>query len=257
MNTFSQSMMKIEGKSGIYFTGQAGFLFRSRAGTTLAVDLYLSDCVERFDNMKRLSPKVVRPDDLILDYVIATHWHLDHFDIDSMPFLMNNRRTKLLAAKDCREHVNNLKLDLNRVTFISEGDMVLCDDMTVHAVFCDHGSGAPLAVGLVICFDQLKIYIAGDTALRLDKAGEIAHYGPFDVMIAPINGAYGNLNEREAVKLCAFHKPEMMIPCHYWTFANHHGDPGRFEHEMKTGLPSQKYLLMAAGEWAVMDPRAN
>lgn len=252
MNTFFQSLIKSAGKSCIYFAGQAGFIFKSRAGTCVGVDLYLSDCVERFDHMKRLSPKVVRPEELELDFIIATHWHLDHFDIDSMPFLMANRRTKLLAAEDCRKHVDNLKIDLNRTTFVREGDCVQCSDVTVRAVFCDHGTGAPLAVGLVISFDDIRIYIAGDTALRLDKAEEIAQYGPFDVMIAPINGAFGNLNEAEAVKLCSFHKPKLMIPCHYWTFAGHHGDPGKFEEELQRKLPEQNYLIMAAGEWTVV-----
>lgn len=251
MNTYYQFITNTSGKSSIYFTGQAGFIFRSKAGPAVGVDLYLSDCVERFDgsDMKRLSPKVVVPEMLNLDYVVATHWHLDHFDIDSMPLLMANHRTKLLAAEDCREHVDKLKLDLSRITFIAEGDEVPCEDMTVRAVFCDHGTNAPKAVGLVITFDGLKIYIAGDTCLRLEKAEEIAKEGPFDVMIAPINGAFGNLNEEEAVKLCGFHKPGMMIPCHYWMFAGHHGDPGKFQETMKRELANQKYLLMAAGEW--------
>lgn len=240
-------------KLEIYYAGQAGFIFRSPRGTTIGVDLYLSDCVERFDNMKRLSPKLLNPQELHLDYVVATHWHLDHFDIDAMPFLMANRETRLLAAGDCRQHVENLQLDRNRTTFIGEGDCVVCDDILVHAVFCDHGTGAPEAVGLVLEFEKARVYIAGDTCLRLDMAEKIAQYGPFDVMIAPINGAFGNLNESEAVTLCGFHKPRWMIPCHFWTFAQHHGDPGVFVSEMETRLPDQKYLLMAAGETVAVE----
>lgn len=255
MSTYTSFLLKTMGESGIYYTGQAGFIFKSKAGTTIGVDLYLSDCVERFDGleMKRLSPKVVNPSDLLLDYVVATHCHLDHFDIDAMPFLMANHHTKLLAAKDCKGFVETLQLDKMRTVYMDEGDSIQCGDVTVQAVFCDHGTGAPEAVGLVINFDSIKIYIAGDTCLRMDKAPAIARYGPFDVMIAPINGAYGNLNETEAVQLCGFHMPKMMIPCHYWTFAGHNGDPGKFQKEIKEKLPGQDYLLMAAGEWAVIE----
>lgn len=254
MDTYMSFHIKTFGKRSIYFTGQAGFIFKNKTGTTVGVDLYLSDCVERMDglDMKRLSPKVIDPHELHLDYVVATHWHLDHFDVDAMPILMADPHTKLLAAQDCRDHIRNLMLDLDRTTFISANDCFQYDGFTFQAVFCDHGDTAPLAIGMVISFDEIKIYIAGDTCLRLDKAAEIARYGPFDVMIAPINGAFGNLSEQDAIQLCAFHKPKLMIPCHYWTFAGHHGDPGIFQQKMQGQLPKQKYLLMAPGEWAVI-----
>ena len=43
------------GKTHIFFLGQAGFVFKSSTGTVLGVDLYLSDCVERFDGFKTTS----------------------------------------------------------------------------------------------------------------------------------------------------------------------------------------------------------
>lgn len=238
----------LDGKTSFVFVNQAGFLMRSKTGTMIGLDLYLTDCVERFDGFKRLAPKVLQPNDLNLDYVIASHWHLDHFDIDAMPLLMANGKTKLICAEDCHDHVKNLHLDESRVTYVKAGDTVQCGDVKLHAVFCDHGTGAPLAVGFVIEIDGYKIYSAGDTCLRLDKAQEIAKYGPFDIMIAPINGAYGNLNEYDNVSLCEYHKPKLSIPCHFWTFAEQHGDPGVWMNNMMEKLPDQKFMLMAPGE---------
>lgn len=246
--TPTDKLLYSHGKTSLIFVAQAGFILKSKKGTTMGIDLYLSDCVERFDGFKRLSPKVFRLDELELDYVVATHWHLDHFDIDSIPLLMANRKTKLICAKDCCEHVRNLHLDESRVSYIRVGTHVTCEDIDLDAVFCDHGTGAPLAVGLVVTVDGHKIYIAGDTSLRLDKAPEIRKYGPFEVMIAPINGAFGNLNEVENVQLCAFHRPRLSIPCHFWTFAEQHGDPGVYMNEMNKMLPNQKYRIMAPGE---------
>ena len=252
MNDLTWALSIPDGRTSLYCIAQAGFVVRSRAGTTLGVDLYLTDCVERFDGFKRLSPKVLRPDAVVLDGVAATHWHLDHFDIDAMPLLLANGRTRLLCAPDCRGHVEALHLDESRVTYLRYGDSAACGDIRLKAVFCDHGAGAPEAVGLVIEADGFKIYMAGDTALRLDKAPEIAAEGPFDVMIAPINGAFGNLNERENAELCAFHRPKLSIPCHFWTFAEQHGDPGVYMDEMKKRLPAQKVLLMAPGERLIL-----
>ena len=236
-------------RSQISFTGQAGFIFKSSEGTAVGVDLYLSDCVERFDGFKRLCPKVVKAEELDLDAVIATHWHLDHFDIDAMPVLMANNKTRLFAAQDCKEHIENLHLDEKRVSYLSVGDTLEFKDFVINAVFCDHGEGTPLAIGLVLEFDGYKAYIAGDTCLRIDKAEEISAYGPFDMMIAPINGAFGNLNEKDCVELCRFHKPRIVIPCHYWMFAEHHGDPGVFIKDLEEEMPGQKYYLMRPGEF--------
>ena len=252
MSVLEKKLMFPDGKTSLFFVVQAGFVLKSKKGTRMGVDLYLTDCVERFDRFKRLSPKVMDPS-TPLDYVVSSHWHLDHFDIDAMPLLMANGKTRLICADDCHDHVNDLNLDETRVTYIKKGDSVKCDDITVNAVFCDHGTGAPLAVGLVFEIDGYKVYLAGDTCLRLDKAPEVAEYGPFDVMLAPINGAFGNLNEHENVELCAYHKPKVSIPCHFWTFGEQHGDPGVWAEEMKNRLPDQRYVVMAAGEQLVLD----
>ncbi len=253
---FEEKLMQINNKTSLNYVVQAGFVLKSKKGTTMGVDLYLSDCVERFDGFKRLSPKVMSPD-FELDYVVVSHWHLDHFDIDAMPFLMANKKTKLICADDCHDHIKNLNISEKRVTYMKMDETVICDDIVIHSVFCDHGIGAPLAVGFVFEIDGYKIYLAGDTCLRLDKAAEVSKYGPFDIMIAPINGAFGNLNEKENVELCAYHKPRLSIPCHFWTFAEQHGDPGLWMEIMNKELPNQEYLIMTASEQLVLQDRFN
>ncbi len=253
MNDFAQMIRIPEQKTSLSYLNQAGFILKTKSGETIGVDLYLTDCVERFDGFKRLSPKVAAPEELFLDYVVASHWHLDHFDIDAMPFLMANGKTRLICAEDCKDHVAHLHLDESRVSYIKAGETLQCGDITLHAVFCDHGTGAPLAVGFVFELDGYKVYSAGDTCLRIDKADDIKEMGPFDVMIAPINGAYGNLNEQDNVVLSAFLQPKLSIPCHFWTFAEHHGDPGLWMQLIKEQLPGQKYRLMAPGEQIYFD----
>lgn len=237
-----------QGKTHLFFIGQAGFVIKSSMGTTIAIDLYLSDCVERYDGFKRLMPKILYPNEVMFDYVVATHWHYDHFDVDAMPILLSNSETQLIATMDCRTEVERLGIHNDKVRYITVGETIAVNDIVIQAVFCDHGINTPHAIGLVVEVDGKKIYISGDTALRLDKATEISRLGPFDLMIAPINGAFGNLNEQEAVELCKYHKPGLMIPCHYWNFAEQHGDPGLFIQIMKEQSPDQEYRLIALGE---------
>lgn len=117
-------------------------------------------------------------------------------------------------------------------------------DFHIDFVNCDHGMGAPDAVGVVITVDGKRIYETGDTCLRLDRIGEVSQ--PLDILIAPINGTYGNLNESECAALSEALNPKLTIPCHYGMFALHHGDIGKFYDVMnEKALP---FLIMQQGE---------
>ncbi len=195
---------------------------------------------------KRLLPKIVDPFELEFDVLIATHPHLDHFDADAIPLLMSNQTTRLLASIDCEKEVNRLNMTNRNCDYVKPGDNFRIGDFFIDFVSCDHGAGALDAVGAIITVDEKRIYEVGDTCLRLDRIDEVLSKGIPDVMIAPINGAYGNLTEEECVTLAAAIKPRLTIPCHYGMFASHGGNPGlfyRYATEKKIDC-----LLMAMGE---------
>lgn len=236
------------GQPHLFYIGQAGFIIKSVSGKLLAVDLYLSDCVARFDHFKRLTPFILAPGEITMDYIIATHAHYDHFDIDSMPALLANGKTKLLASTGCETEVKRLCIDESIVTYVKVGDKADLGDIKAEFVFCDHGESAPDAVGVVLETGGKLIYMAGDTSLRLDMVDKITKGRIFDIMIAPINGTFGNLNGTEAVQLCEKVKPKLFIPCHYGTFVEQYGDLCGFVKAMNERLPAQKFYLMRIGE---------
>ena len=237
------------GRTHIFFAGQAGFIIKTAEGKLIAIDLYLSECVERLEGhmgYKRMTPQVLDPADLEFDAVICTHPHWDHFDVDSVPQMMANRRTRLYCSVDCEKLVKQTGMGYfsENITYVKPGDIVDEDGFCLQFVNCDHGEGAPDAVGVVLHADGKRIYEAGDTCLRLDRTGEIKT--PLDVLIAPINGAYGNMDSDACAELAGALKPAVTIPCHYGMFASHGGDPGRFLELMKDkGL---KAFLMTPGE---------
>ncbi len=239
-------------QTSLFFLGQAGFVLKHR-GVLVGIDLYLSNCCQRYYGYKRLMPRLLEPEELTFDILVATHAHEDHFDVDALPVMMKTGRTKLLAAKDAYRRAAELPLPMEHVICMGEGSCIIVNDVCIRAVFCDHGPQTPDAVGLVVKVAERSVYIAGDTALRIDKVPETLQYGPFDVMICPINGKFGNMNEEEAVTLCGQVHPKLVIPCHYWNFAEHGGDPGRFAGELKRRLPQQPYNIMAMGEKFVLE----
>ncbi|MBQ5441448.1 MAG: MBL fold metallo-hydrolase [Firmicutes bacterium] len=250
MNDLAIKFLTAEpGYTHIFAVGQAGFIVKTASGKLISIDLYLSDCVERLEGhmgYKRLCPKILKADEVEFDAVVCTHPHWDHFDVDSVPQMLANGRTRLYCSVDCEKLVKQTELEYfnENITYVKPGDMVDEDGFALEFVNCDHGEGAPDAVGVVIHADGRRIYEAGDTCLRLDRVGEIKQ--PLDVLIAPINGAYGNMNSDDCVEFAKALKPRLTIPCHYGMFASHGGDPGRFFELMKEAeLPM---LLMTPGE---------
>lgn len=235
----------------IYWLGQAGFIIKSAEGRLLGIDLYISECVESVEGhvgYHRLMPKIVDPAELKLDVVIATHFHRDHFDIDAMPQLMANGKTQLFCAYDCLADVENLKIDLQRVQYVKPGESYDFAGFHIDFIHSDHGAGAPLESAPIVTVDGKHILEAGDTSLHLDWKDEYLKAGALDVLIAPINGAYGNLNEQENVNLTKALKPNLTVPCHFGMFASHGGNPGLWKELIEQQLPGQAYKLFTMGE---------
>ena len=251
MRTFIETLSSSVGQTSLFYAGQAGFIIKSQSGKTLGIDLYLSDCVEPVEGhvgYHRLMPKIVNPMELELDVLIATHFHRDHFDIDAIPQLMANGHTRLYCAFDCQEDVERLGIDKQRVQFVKPGESYDCTDFHIDFIHSDHGAGAPLEAAPIVTVDGKHILEAGDTSLHLDWKDEYLKAGPLDVLIAPINGAYGNLNEQENVSLTAALQPKLTVPCHFGMFASHGGNPGLWKELLEEQLPNQKYKLFTMGE---------
>ena len=232
---------------GVIFMGQAGFILKSPRGQLLGIDLYLSQCCERYFGFKRLMPQLLSADEIELDYIAATHAHYDHFDIDSIPQLLSNDKTHLYMAADCLPECERLGIEQKKYTVLQMGAEFDAGDFQILPVRCDHGELAKDALGLYITCGTKSFYIAGDTCLREDIANEMSEF-PVSFAVVPINGAFGNMNSEEAAKFISILKPQCCAPCHYWNFAQHLGDPNAFLDEMKQQSPLTPVMLLCPGE---------
>jgi L-ascorbate 6-phosphate lactonase len=253
MESFAQKVISTpipENGAGVFFLGQAGFVFKTPAGKLIALDPYLSDCCHRHFGFKRLMPYILEPKELTFDMLLVSHGHYDHFDPDSVPALMENGKTHLIGAKDVKAECDTLGLT-ERLTFIAVGDTVTDGDFTVTALPCDHGELAPDALGLLVEINGKRIYSMGDTCYRPDLLTD-PRLRDLDLLILPINGAFGNLNEEQAAQVIATLKPKLAVPCHFWNFAEHGGSPDLFQEKMKELAPDCAYTLMRQGEGIVL-----
>lgn len=231
----------------IQWLGGAGFLIKY-AEVCIGIDLYLSNsCMDREGNLKRLVPVPVDPNSLKMDFLIASHEHGDHLDQGCLTdWFSDDKRLKLIgpsitlaSAKDVPE---DQKLRLDR------GDsLALRENITAHGVFCDHGEQSPDCIGVLLALGDKTIYFTSDTCYRPDLQELTGIKNP-DVMLVPINPAYGNPGSDGAAKLTKMFSPKMVIPCHYWITKEHGGDPAEFESELLKVSSEIKSTTLAIGE---------
>jgi len=243
------------GSLAIFWLAQAGFVYKTPGGTIVYVDAYLSDCVHRMLSdvlygFKRIMPAPLAPEEVEADVVVCTHSHPDHFDYDAIPVLARNARIRLVAAPDCRVEFEKLGVPEDRYTIIHEGETLTYGDVSLTGVYADHGDLAPEALGVLVQSGDITVWQVADTAYRPDKWQEIFAAG-VDVIIPPINGAYGNLDGGEAAKLAHDAHARVAIPCHFWMFAEHGGSPAQFLDACKDLAPEVEPHLMAQGELLV------
>lgn len=229
----------------IWWLAQAGFAIKTDRGKVIYIDPYLSDAVERLFGFKRLSLSPIKAEEVETDLVICTHGHADHLDPDAIPIIAKSLKTKFIGPKSCVQEFRKINIASERIIELAVGKTVEIKGGSITGMYADHGKLAPDAIGVLFNFGKIRVYYCGDTAYRPEHMGYVKSKKP-DIIIPPINGQFGNLNEKEAVLLAKFVGARLIIPSHFWMFAEHNGNPARFmEIAKEESLPRR---LLTPGE---------
>lgn len=244
-----QSIQPEEGQIALFWLGQAGFVLKSAGGTILYIDAYLSQSVERKfgPQWKRIMPPPLQADEVDCDWLISTHEHDDHLDVDSIPEISKNQRVHFAGPHECMNFYRSTGIEADRCIELSPGRQMEMGDFTCTAVFADHGDQAPDAVGLIMEQNGLCVYHTGDTALRPEQMQTAISRKP-QVILPCINGAFGNLNAETAAKLVGLTGSKLVIPTHFWTFVEHRGDPWQFQKNCQETAPQAQIRWLTQGE---------
>jgi L-ascorbate 6-phosphate lactonase len=241
-----------EGSLAIFWLAQAGFVFKTVNDKIIFVDPYLTDYVQHVLpeyglGFKRMMASLLEPEEVEADYVISTHSHADHFDGEAIPRIARNPRVHFIGAPDCHDLYQNAGIPEDRFTILHLGETLNLGGCQLTGVFADHGDLAPDALGLWMDFDGITVWQVGDSAYRPDKWQDLLEK-KVDVLLPPINGAFGNINDLEAARLAADAHARVTIPCHFWMFPLHFGNPAGFLEACKEHAPETTPLLMTQGE---------
>lgn len=232
--------------TAIQWLGQAGFLIRTSGGKTIAIDPYLSDSCNALVGFKRMVPAPILSEDFEADYLLISHEHPDHLDIELYRALEDKPHVQIFANRHCQALVQSSGFSGQRIRLIGDGDLLELDGVQIRVIRADHGEMCPDALGFLITDNGHTIYFAGDTAFSPPLLQEALNARP-DVALLPINGAYGNLNSQEAARLAGMLQCKTVIPCHYWMFVEHGSCPFDFMNAMKA-LPNIRVCFLSLGE---------
>ena len=232
MSTLSDTIWQTHVRSGsvmAWWLGGTGFVFKTPSGTQIYVDPYLSNCVSAIFGVERAFPPPIRAEDARPDLVIATHWHEDHLDPESIPIIAKHSPTQFLAPPSCVSRMLGWGVPRARVTALAQSQTHTFKDVKITAVPARHVAGiagweTEDAIGLLLEFGNLRIYHSGDTEydLRL-RALAYNTQAPIHAAFLVINGAGGNMNAHEAALLAWQLRAKVIVPMHHILWKDFNG----------------------------------
>ncbi len=163
------------------------------------------------------------------DYILITHSHYDHYDIDSINKIKKDN-TKLIVPNSMIQNVFG-KYDMNNVIGVDPSETYQIDDLsfdTIRAYNVDkqfHPKSNNW-VGYLLNIEDKKIYIAGDTDINEDNKNIEC-----DIALLPIGGTY-TMNNIEASEFANKLKPTTVIPIHYGSIAGSYEDDILFKEKI-------------------------
>ena len=177
--------------------GHSTFLL-NLSGKIILVDPVFSESASPFKFMvKRFQRPVLELSELPpVDYVVISHDHYDHLDMDSMKFFKEKKATKFVTPLGVGSHLIGWGIEADRITELDWWGSHKVSGVEFIATPAQHFSGrdgihdnTTLWASWVIRTDKHNIYFSGDSGYdtHFKEIGE--KYGPFDVAFIE-NGQY-------------------------------------------------------------------
>jgi len=253
-----------KGSVALFYLGQAGFFLKYSDGLTVCIDPYPGDCCEALFGFKRMIPAPLKMEEIRPSLLISTHSHADHLDPDLIRQAAKSS-TVFAGSPDCLPLYRECGIPDERIVILAAGETREVLDVTLRAVYADHGDLAPDAVGMLAQHDGIALYDTGDTAVRIPEILKSLNGANVDLMLVPINPAFGNPGAEGAVLLAEAIRPEVVIGSHFGMFIEHGGNPGEFLECAKRLLPEGiRPMILAPAEalyWsansAIMETQAK
>ena len=250
----------------VVYLGGAGFLI-SYAGTTILVDAYLSDSVDRAiggEAWTRLYPPPFSPEELsFADAACVSHDHLDHADPDMIAPLAEARGELAFVCGRAIESAVRA-YGASNVSALADGETREIGAISVTAIPAAHetvvrdGRGDPEASGFIFDCGGVRVYHSGDS-LVYDGLPE--KVDGVDVMLLPVNGngffrradnIVGNMDAYDAARLASLCGARLLVPMHFDLYRGNYVPAEAVSAIIRAAAPSLRFDLPVPGEgWRI------
>lgn len=205
------------GHFSIQWIGQAGFVFILPSQKMLCIDPYYSNSIERYEGSecRRLWYNSFCIEQFKPDFVLCSHDHLDHTDPETLPLIHAYSDAIFYGPKSSIAHMRTMKFEESRMVEISDQSEINLGGCRIVPRRTFHTDDS---LGFLIYQGTTTIYFTGDTSFdeSLDFLSDLS----IDILIACVNGKYGNLTISEACQLALRCKAKLFVPMHYGLIPN-------------------------------------
>lgn len=202
-----------EDQATLQFLGQAGYLVHAY-GLTLIIDPYLSDFAAKLQsNLARILPVPMEPQALEADLFVVTHDHLDHLDPDTIGLYQHKVSTAFIGPRLVCARLKSLDVHVENITCVDVGAEEIVRGVVIRGVYTIPSEKAVEdTAGYCIEFPNgRRLYHTSDTAFSQALLDSVPRA---EVLLACINGKFGNMDPDQAARVAAAVSPRVAIPNH-------------------------------------------
>lgn len=173
------------------------------------------------------------------DIVFITHDHYDHYEVESIKKVMNDKTT-IIIPDSMAPQVLGVFLSKNIVGVVANDEYEVggvkfktVPSYNIDKQFHPKSKGF---VGYIVNILDKEIYVAGDTDIT-DENKQVE----CDIAMVPIGGTY-TMTPEEAAELVNIIKPEYVIPTHYGSIVGELKDAEKFRELLDAEIISVEKL---------------
>jgi L-ascorbate metabolism protein UlaG (beta-lactamase superfamily) len=212
----------------IQYLGHAGFRLRHK-GVEIVIDPYFKNDGKR-EEAPDFDPRTLSP-----HFILITHEHFDHCDVETIKMLARKHKSKVIGPAPVERKL------VTKIVKVKPGTKLEYDKFSLQVEPAFHHQ-SELPVGYLLDFDGLRVYHAGDTYYDSSLAKINT-----DVAMLPVGGHF-TMNMEEALKLAEEMGPRIVIPMHFGTFEQIKADPKEMARK------NEKVVVMKVGEVLEVNP---
>lgn len=251
MNLMMKEILEANVQSGeiaLWWLGQSGFILKTPDRKITVIDPYLSNSAGKLRNdLNRMVPVPIQPDELVCDYYICTHNHADHADPETIRSLNNKQSMLFIGPRNVAKSFPEWDVPANNILMLEAGESLALGEITLTGTFCIPNSDKVLdSIGIIFQSQNKVIYHSGDTGYH--PFMEYLKKFNIDIALLCINGKFGNMTYKEAFRLNESISARFVVPCHFDMFPINLEDPGLFRELFKEKREEDQCIIPEIGK---------